>query len=79
MSQDEEEMTARVIRAMENEYVTMLGHATGRLLLQREAYKINLEKSSIAPRGPGRGLSSIAAACGWIWIGAGGIARATRA
>jgi DNA polymerase (family 10) len=41
---DEAEMTARVIRAMENEYVTMLGHATGRLLLQREAYKINLEK-----------------------------------
>jgi len=44
MNQDEDEMTARVIRAMENEYVTMLGHATGRLLLQREAYKINLEK-----------------------------------
>jgi DNA polymerase (family 10) len=44
MSQDEEAMTARVIRAMENEYVTMLGHATGRLLLQREPYKINLEK-----------------------------------
>jgi DNA polymerase (family 10) len=44
MSQDEAEMTARVIRAMENEYVTMLGHATGRLLLQREPYKIDLEK-----------------------------------
>jgi len=44
MSQDEEAMTARVIRAMENEYVTMLGHPTGRLLLQREPYKINLEK-----------------------------------
>jgi DNA polymerase (family 10) len=44
MSQTEEEMTARVIRAMENEHVTMLGHATGRLLLAREAYKINLEK-----------------------------------
>jgi len=44
MSQDEDEMTARVISAMENEYVTMLGHATGRLLLQREPYKINLEK-----------------------------------
>jgi DNA polymerase (family 10) len=44
MNQDEDEMTARVIRAMENEYVTMLGHATGRLLLQREPYKINLEK-----------------------------------
>jgi DNA polymerase (family 10) len=44
MNQDEEEMTARVIRAMENEYVTILGHATGRLLLQREPYRINLEK-----------------------------------
>ena len=44
MTQTEEEMTARVIRAMENEYVTMLGHSTGRLLLQREGYKINLEK-----------------------------------
>jgi DNA polymerase (family X) len=44
MNLDEETMTSRVIRAMENEYVTMLGHATGRLLLQREAYKINLEK-----------------------------------
>jgi DNA polymerase (family 10) len=41
---EEEEMTARVIRAMENEYVTMLGHATGRLLLQREPSKINHEK-----------------------------------
>jgi DNA polymerase (family 10) len=44
MNQSEEEMTTRVIRAMENEHVTMLGHSTGRLLLQREAYKINLEK-----------------------------------
>jgi DNA polymerase (family 10) len=44
MGQDEEEMTKRVIKAMENEHVTMLGHATGRLLLQREPYKINLEK-----------------------------------
>jgi DNA polymerase (family 10) len=44
MNQTEEEMTKRVLRAMENEHVTMLGHATGRLLLQREASKINLEK-----------------------------------
>jgi DNA polymerase (family 10) len=44
MNQDEEEMTRRVIRAMENEHVTMLGHPTGRLLLQREPYRINLEK-----------------------------------
>ena len=40
----EDEMTKRVIRAMENPHVTMLGHATGRLLLKREAYAINLNK-----------------------------------
>jgi DNA polymerase (family 10) len=44
MNQPEDEMTARVILAMENKYVTMLGHSTGRLLLQREPSKINLEK-----------------------------------
>jgi DNA polymerase (family 10) len=45
LGQGEEEMTARVIRAMENEHVTMLGHATGRRLLQRESSKINLDKT----------------------------------
>jgi DNA polymerase (family 10) len=44
LNQSEEEMTARVIRAMENEHVTMLGHATGRMLLRREPSRINLEK-----------------------------------
>lgn len=42
--QSEEEMTRRVIRALEHPRVTMLGHATGRLLLRREGYKINLDK-----------------------------------
>jgi DNA polymerase (family 10) len=40
----EEEMTARICRAMENEHVTMLGHSTGRLLLKREAYAIDHAK-----------------------------------
>lgn len=40
----EKEMTKRVIRAMENPHVTMLGHLTGRLLLRREAYAINHDK-----------------------------------
>jgi len=44
LNMDEETMTQRVIRAMENPYVTMLGHATGRLLLRRKAYPIHLEK-----------------------------------
>jgi DNA polymerase (family 10) len=38
-----EEMTARMVRAVRNPYVTMLGHATGRLLLRREAYQVDLE------------------------------------
>ncbi|MFT6240769.1 MAG: DNA polymerase (family 10) [Akkermansiaceae bacterium] len=40
----EDEMTARIIRAMENEHVTMLGHVTGRLLLRRDPYAVNMEK-----------------------------------
>ena len=35
-------MTDRMIRAIENRYVTMLGHPSGRLLLSREPYQVNL-------------------------------------
>ncbi|HSJ01235.1 MAG TPA: PHP domain-containing protein, partial [Verrucomicrobium sp.] len=38
----EAEMTARIIRAIENPHVTMLGHLTGRLLLQRPSYAVNI-------------------------------------
>jgi DNA polymerase (family 10) len=38
-----EEMTARVIRAVSNPRVTMLGHPTGRLLLARDSYAIDLD------------------------------------
>src|SRR5207245_536146 len=34
-NQPEAEMTQRIIRAVSNPHVTMLGHATGRLLLRR--------------------------------------------
>ena len=40
----EKEMTARIISAMENPHVTMIGHLTGRLLLQRKSYELNIEK-----------------------------------
>lgn len=40
----EEEMTKRIISAMENEHVTMIGHLTGRLLLKRDPYAVNIEK-----------------------------------
>jgi DNA polymerase (family 10) len=40
-SSNEAEMTRRLIRAAENRFVHMLGHITGRLLLEREAYPVN--------------------------------------
>jgi DNA polymerase (family 10) len=43
-AQDEETMTARIIRALENPHTTMLGHLTGRLLLRREGYQVNVAK-----------------------------------
>ena len=41
-SLSEAEMTKRIIRAISNPYVTMLGHLTGRLLLTREPYRVNI-------------------------------------
>ncbi len=41
ISNNEVEMTNRLIRAAENPFVHMLGHLTGRLLLEREPYKVN--------------------------------------
>jgi DNA polymerase (family X) len=41
-NQPEEQMTERVLRALENPNTRILGHPTGRLLLRREAYQINL-------------------------------------
>ncbi len=38
----EAEMTARIIRAISNPYITILGHLTGRLLLSREGYQVNV-------------------------------------
>lgn len=37
------EMTARVLHALDNPHLTILGHPTGRLLLSRDAYAIDLE------------------------------------
>ena len=39
-----EEMTARVCKALAHPATTMLGHATGRLLLRRDGYKIDLDE-----------------------------------
>ena len=39
--QSREEITARVLRAIENPYVRILGHPTGRLLLRREPFALD--------------------------------------
>ena len=44
LTQDEATMTTRLIRAIEHPQVTMLGHLSGRLLLRREASKMNVQK-----------------------------------
>jgi DNA polymerase (family X) len=43
-AQDEAAMTTRIIRAIEHPHATMLGHLTGRLLLRREAYPVDVSK-----------------------------------
>jgi len=42
--QSREDMTARIIRAVEHPRVTMLGHLTGRLLLERPGYDVDADK-----------------------------------
>jgi DNA polymerase (family 10) len=40
----EDEQTERICRALRHPATTMLGHATGRLLLRRPGYRVDLEK-----------------------------------
>jgi DNA polymerase (family 10) len=42
-NQRAEQMTARLLRAVENPFVRVLGHPTGRLLLRREPYAFDLD------------------------------------
>ncbi|HIE43333.1 MAG TPA: DNA polymerase/3'-5' exonuclease PolX [Candidatus Omnitrophica bacterium] len=42
--QDRATITERIIRAMENEYVDIIAHPTGRLLGEREPYEIDLDR-----------------------------------
>jgi len=42
--QDEKTITKRLIRAIEHPLSTMVGHLTGRLLLRREPYAVNVQK-----------------------------------
>jgi DNA polymerase (family 10) len=43
-SLDKQRQTERLMRAMDNRYCNIIGHATGRLLLRREGYEIDFER-----------------------------------
>lgn len=43
-SMNREMQTKRVMRAMDNRYFTILGHATGRLLLKRPGYELDFDR-----------------------------------
>jgi DNA polymerase (family 10) len=42
-NQTPEEMTARLLKAIENPYLTIIGHPTGRILLRRDAYPFDVD------------------------------------
>ena len=44
MNMEETEMTDRLLRMLENPYVNIMGHPTGRLLLRREPYPYDFER-----------------------------------
>jgi DNA polymerase (family 10) len=39
-----QEQTERILRAMDNRYFNILGHATGRLLLKRPGYELDMDR-----------------------------------
>jgi DNA polymerase (family X) len=43
-NQSSEEMTARLLKAIENPNVSILGHPTGRILLRRDSYPFDMHK-----------------------------------
>ena len=42
-NQSSEEVTARLLKAIENPNVSIIGHPTGRMLLRRDAYAYDME------------------------------------
>lgn len=56
MGQEQEKMTRRVIRAMENPHVDIIAHPTGRLLGVREAMALDMEAVFQAAARTGTGL-----------------------
>ncbi len=52
----EAEMTKRIVKALKNKRVTMLGHPTGRLLLSRDGYPVDMVQVINAAADYGKGI-----------------------
>ena len=61
MSQDRETMTNRIVRAMENPHVSMIGHASTRLLGRRDPVDFDIEALLQTARATGTGMEINAA------------------
>jgi DNA polymerase (family 10) len=56
LAQDETAMTARIVKAIEHPWVDIIGHPTNRLLLQREASRMHIERIVDAAKANGVAL-----------------------
>jgi len=54
--QDKDRMTQRIIKALENPYVHVLGHPTGRLLGARDPYEVDIDEVMEAAKKYGKAL-----------------------
>ena len=55
-SQDESQMTDRILRAIECPWVDVIGHPTGRRILKREGYRVNFDRITEAAAAAGVAL-----------------------
>ena len=56
LKQDEQKATDRLLRAIDNRYVNVIGHPTGRLINRREGLPLNFEKIFAAAAASGTAL-----------------------
>jgi DNA polymerase (family X) len=54
--QTKEQLTSRIIAAMKNPYVNIIAHPTGRLIGERDAYEVDLEKILLAAKETGTAI-----------------------
>ena len=64
-NQDRQQMTDRLLRAIENPHVDVLGHPTGRRILQREPYPFDVDAVIDAAVARGVALEINCQATGW--------------